>query len=547
MYLLKRIVVCLIFILATSGINAQQLTISNSQLAFGNVFENSPDSLPITIQNNFNRTINITGFRFYTTYGAPAFSSLYQYFPIPAGGSVTVWIVFSPRHNVFHNSELVIMNDGLRGNPSVDLNGQGKYSNTYYNATQNLEEQALKGALTNIISTNYLSLGYNVARDSMFMIFDNKFINGQGATQNTLECVYTGREAVGYVDRSDCQNNYSFNTEHTFPQGFFTSLEPMKSDLNHLFPTDNIANNTRGDNPFGVVTNPTWTSGGSKGTNVLFEPRDAQKGKAARALLYFVLRYQDYTNFVNPQETILRSWHQTFLPNAIEQKRNNDVFRIQRNRNPFIDYPQFVERITSICNNSIAPVVRSLDFPTDTINYGTVLPNLTTTFTYTVVNKGNNAVNFSNFSLSNSSVFQFNSGGNDTVIGPGDALSLKINCFTTTSDSVRAFLYYMTDATGSGLLTAPIFANDLVFTQLNSPEQLDFSIYPNPVHNTLNVRGAFASSIQCTIYDLTGRTLYSKNENNTDFNIDVSHFPAGVYQLQLSTTHSFFNKRIIVE
>lgn len=82
---------------------------------------------------------------------------------------------------------------------------------------------------------------------------------------------------------------------------------------------------------------------------------------------------------------------------------------------------------------------------------------------------------------------------------------------------------------------------------IHSPELMNISIFPNPVHHTLNVRGDFSSSIQCALYDITGRTLYSKNENENNFNIDVSHFPTGVYQLQLSTAHSSFNKRIIIE
>jgi hypothetical protein len=37
-----------------------------------------------------------------------------------------------------------------------------------------------------------------------------------------------------------------------------------------------------------------------------------------------------------------------FLPDAAEQVRNEDIFSLQNNRNPFIDYPQFAKRITSL-------------------------------------------------------------------------------------------------------------------------------------------------------------------------------------------------------
>src|SRR6185295_4028554 len=189
------------------------------------------------------------------------------------------------------------------------------------------------GAVT---GNGYISLGYNLARDSMFMWFDNKKTNGQGASQNTLECIYTGREAIGYTSRSDCQTNFSFNTEHTFPQSLFASNEPMRSDLHHLFPTDDASNNERADNPFGIVTNATWSVGGSKSNRSIFEPRDQQKGATARAMMYFVLRYQNYNSFFTSQESILRTWHQNFPNTQIERTRNDDIYGMQHNRNPFV-------------------------------------------------------------------------------------------------------------------------------------------------------------------------------------------------------------------
>jgi hypothetical protein len=545
MTLLSRSVTGLIVILLSCISVSAQLSISSSSLNFGIVFETAPDSLPLTIRNNANRTVTVTGLRFYNTYGAPAFSSRYQYMNIPAGDSVTIWIVFSPRHNIFHNSEMVILNDGLRGYPSVDLRGQGRFSKTYYASSEDLSEELLKDELKSIVTANYISLGYNTGRDSMFMIYDNKFINGEGASQNTIECIYTGREAVGYSDRSDCQNNYSFNTEHTFPQGYFSSLEPMKSDLHHLFPTDNLANNARGDNPFGVVSNPTWSSGGSEGTNSLFEPRDEQKGKSARALLYFVIRWQDYTNFVNPQESILRQWSRTFMPDAIEKKRNDDIFRIQRNRNPFIDYPQYLERISSICNNSVAPVITSVDQTQSSIIYGTVAPNTNTIFNYSIVNSGNTNLTISNISLSNPSVFSFVSGGNDTVIVPGDALQMRINCFTPVTDSVRAFLYY--NSTGLGNVTVPIYVNDLVFTDIAEIDPDDVIVYPNPVSDVIHITGHFNSSMNVKIIDMTGRIVLFEMNPIEQSTISIDGIAKGCYLLQISSGNNIINKRITIQ
>lgn len=63
-----------------------------------------------------------------------------------------------------------------------------------------------------------------------------------------------------------------------------------------------------------VVTSPTWSVGGSKSAGGVFEPRDEQKGNAARSIFYMAMRYQNYTGFLNGQEAILRTWNKQFPP-----------------------------------------------------------------------------------------------------------------------------------------------------------------------------------------------------------------------------------------
>ena len=524
----------------------QTLTVNTNQLSFGNVFENSPDSLQITINNSIGRDVNVTGIKFYNTYGSPAFSTPSTWFTIADGASVTIWIKFSPVHNIFHNSEMVIENDGLRGYVNVDLRGQGKYSDHYYDLTENLSEENLKNVINLVTGNGYISLGYNVARDSMFMGIDNKRTNGQSAGQNTLECVYTGREAVGYTNRSDCQTTFSFNTEHTFPQTFFTSMEPMKSDLHHLFPTDGVANNQRGDNPFGVVTSPTWNSGGSSSNGTIFEPRDQQKGRAARALIYFVLRYQNYSNFLTSQESILRTWHRNFPPSVSERKRNSDIFSIQHNKNPFVDYPVFLDRITSVSSNSTAPLISSIDLLQDTIIYGTVQPGTPVVFNYVIVNNGNTNIYFSNFNLTHPAELSFASTGNDTTISPGESLPVKIRCLTTVTDSIHAFLSFNTDATGNSLVTVPIFVNDSVFTGIKEIFS-EITLSPNPAHDRLTVSFNHSSNIlKWSLYDLAGKKISSSSlrENGA---IDLDGIGSGVYILQLIGKNGVANRKVVVQ
>ncbi|HKR02999.1 MAG TPA: endonuclease [Bacteroidia bacterium] len=512
---------------------AQTLTVSSSQLNFGNTFENAPDSLQITIYNNMGKTVDVTGIKFYTTYGAPAFSANSSGFSIPDGASNIIWIKFSPLHNIFHNSEMVIENNGLRGYVNVDLLGQGKYSNTYYNLTENLSEETLKTSLHNIMTSNYVNLTYSPARDSMFMVIDNQAVNGQGASQNTIESIYTGTLAVGYIDRSDCQANFSFNTEHTFPQSIFNSVEPMKSDLHHLFPTDDASNNERADNPFGVVTNPTWTQGGSKSNGSIFEPRDQQKGATARAMMYFVLRYANYSSFFTSQETILRTWHKNFALTQVERKRNNDIYGMQNNRNAFVDYPQFIDRITSISSTSVAPVVSSIDLPQDTIIYGYVAQSVNNIFHFVIVNNGNVNVQLSNFTLSHPGMLSFQTGGSNVTLPPGESAGLDINFFTTVPDSIHGWLTFNTDVPGQSFISVPVFANDPVFNYVPELSQADISLFPDPVHDfcMINLPGNFPGRWSISIFDFAGKeTKFSGKETNQNtMIINLQNFTPGVY------------------
>jgi deoxyribonuclease-1 len=523
----------------------QALTVSSPQMDFGDVYENAPHSLPLVLTNTLNRTVNVYGIRFYTTYGLPAFSSPDQHFSITALATDTIWVTFSPRHNIVHNSEMVIINDGLRGYTSVDLIGQGKFSNTYYNASENLSEENLKTALHTLTGVGYVSLGYNVARDSMFMGVDNKKKNGQGATQNTIECIYTGREAVGYTDRSDCQTNFSFNTEHTFPQSYFASAEPMKSDLHHLFPTDDLANNARADNPYGIVTGgTTWTGGGSSATNSIFEPRDEQKGKAARALMYFILRYQNYSNFFTSQETLLRSWNHDFPVDAIEQTRNERINSMQHNRNPFIDYPQFIERITSLSNNSSAVLVKSVDVTEDTIIYGYVSQGVDVDFNYVIVNNGTADIDLTNFSLSDPQ-FTFNSGSNDGTVNAGESHVVSIRLHATSTSTLHEFLTFNTNVSGHLNMSIPIFANDSVFDTIDEISENDIAISPVPAGNFVKVQCSGEKIKGISIYDVEGKKLMEERSVSATSEVmtDVSILAPGLYLIAVEMNQkNFFRK-----
>ena len=257
------------------------------------------------------------------------------------------YIHFTPTQNIDYSHTLIVVPDHWIGPGFSAIITHVKTGLPYYDATNNLFEDSLKAALVQLLN-GAATLTYSTARDSMFMIIDNQRVNGQGAAVNTLECVYTGTLATGYVDRLDAQTTFNFNTEHTWPQSLFSGASPMYSDLHHLFPTTESSNSERANKPFGIVANPSWQVGGSKSNSTSFEPRDAQKGATARAMLYFLARYPNYGAFVTPtSELLLRTWASQFPADAIDSARNEDIHRIQGNRNPFVDAPYLLNRITT--------------------------------------------------------------------------------------------------------------------------------------------------------------------------------------------------------
>jgi hypothetical protein len=219
---------------------------------------------------------------------------------------------------------------------------------------------ALRDALYTRIK-DHTALGYDLARDKMFGSLASP---GFDVRSGLIESIYSGVQVA--PDGTRTPGNPMFNTEHTWPQSFFSSNEPMKSDLHHLFPTDETSNSRRSNYPFAEVTCPgstcTWTSasvcntaycsaGGVSelGSNGVFEVRQKQRGDSARAIFYFAARYPDQVGTHLPayEQNALKAWSTADPPDQFECDRNDSIESLQHNRNPFVDRPEFIEKIGS--------------------------------------------------------------------------------------------------------------------------------------------------------------------------------------------------------
>lgn len=538
---MKKIILAAFVIASTASVFAQNIElVLTDSLRFPVTTEISSNMETASLYNPGPYVIEVVDIDFFEIYGDAPFTVLDTNFVLQPGDTQKVNFTFLPEHNIHHKMAAVVKTKSGFGHYIIPLSGQGRYSMNYYSTTENKSEQQLKSALNIKLAQGYNSLGYNTARDQMFMNVDNKKNNGQSASVNTLECIYTGTTITGYSDRQAAQNgNPQFNTEHTFPQGHFNSNEPMRSDMHHLFPTTNTSNSQRGNDPFGLVSNPTWNSGGSKSDGSTFEPRDAQKGATARAMMYFVLRYQDYAGFFQSQETILRDWHDQFPPTAIDEKRNSDIANLQNSRNPFVDYPQFAERITSLVTNATPVSVKELYASDDTIKLAAASGRFQ--YRYVLYNAGNDDVNLSSFSLSDTSLKFVNAPGSISL-EPNQSLAVDISF--KSDNSYNAALSYMTNIAGQVNVSVPIISGSqpqVGMEEISSRKSIE--VYPNPANQHLRIGGVEDGS-EVILINMTGQ-VYEKVLQAGK--VDLTQIPAGFYSLKLKAKPAQGGVKVLIQ
>lgn len=257
---------------------------------------------------------------------------------------------------------LGILSLGVLAICSIDVNAISVDS--YYASVTATTGEALQKQLTSVISANTIDLGYDG-------LFDAYVTTDCKPGTNIIWDMYSNCEFNVYNDHS---GNYSkegdvYNREHSIPQSWFNERSPMKSDLFHVYPTDGYVNNRRSSYPFGEVGSATYTSkNGSKVgsssfsgySGTVFEPIDEYKGDFARTYFYMATRYANqvgswtagnatavfkgsYPYLTDYAVNLFTKWAIEDPVSEKEINRNNAVYKLQNNRNPYIDHPEYVE------------------------------------------------------------------------------------------------------------------------------------------------------------------------------------------------------------
>lgn len=236
----------------------------------------------------------------------------------------------------------------------------------YYNDAQDLSGTALRQALHNIIdghnSQTYASLWTHFRETDRKS--NNKVWDMYSDVPNGVppyEFAFVSDQCGSYQQEGDC-----YNREHSWPKSWFNDNAPMDTDLFHLVPTDGYVNGKRGNYAYGETKTIFWesengskvgASGFSNMTGTVFEPIDAYKGDFARIYFYMATRYFNedagwYSNslidgadFTNVGVALLLKWHKQDPVSQKEIDRNNAIYLIQNNRNPFVDHPEYAKAI----------------------------------------------------------------------------------------------------------------------------------------------------------------------------------------------------------
>jgi len=239
----------------------------------------------------------------------------------------------------------------------------------YYQSVIGLSGDSLKAALHDLIKDHimfpYFSDSTVATKDIMIKSDidlenpDNIILFYSGRSQN--------KEYRDHGDNFDYMREYgishedSWNREHIWAKshGFPDMADTAYTDVHHLRPADRSINGARGNRDFDWGGYSLEEVDGCYYDFDSWEPPDRVKGDVARMMFYMTVRYEgenktydlelmDKTGTYGPKfgklSTLLQ-WHELDPVDEKERHRNEVIYFYQHNRNPFIDHPEFVEKI----------------------------------------------------------------------------------------------------------------------------------------------------------------------------------------------------------
>lgn len=277
----------------------------------------------------------------------------------------------TPDNSVNNSSENTIVDSNSQENSESPISGIDENVAKYYEGIQfSKTGKELKTQLSTLL-VKHKNIGYS----ALLNAFKTTDVREDGKVYD----MYSLADFEFDVDKDPgtggTKEGEYYNREHSIPNSWFggkkAESSPMYSDLFHLYPTDKYVNNERGNYPYGETNGPKKFNNGSKlgsctfsgYTGTVFEPIDEYKGDFARSYFYFVTCYEKenitqtseakvvfekdgtISTLTTYAKNLFLKWSKNDPVSEKEIKRNNEVYKYQNNRNPFIDIPGLEESI----------------------------------------------------------------------------------------------------------------------------------------------------------------------------------------------------------
>ncbi len=290
---------------------------------------------------------------------------------------------------------------------------------TYYSTVDASSQAALRSTLHDVID-DHTRYPYSSTSTDTWDILNDADENPSNASE--LLTIYKNQ---AYAD--GCSSGCAWNREHTWAKSYGFSEESGNgripyTDCHQLRAANASYNSSRGNKPHNTCSGgcTTYTTdanngfgggasdvdlgnggsiacGGTPAAGDVWETWDHRKGDVARTILYMDVRYEGDTGTLGDEQDLiatsdlslmtvettncgdgyqdpayhgvlstLLAWHAADPVDSDEQRRNDQVWCYQQNRNPFVDHPEWVDCLyNGVCSGAGSPAFGGIDSAAD--------------------------------------------------------------------------------------------------------------------------------------------------------------------------------------
>ena len=400
-----------------------------------------------------------------------------------------------------------------------------------------------------VFYSNYAPTMINLfeARDTMVSVGTSKFFRA-------INCAYSGL-ARPYNEPFDW-TAYDFSREHTYPHSWMPTFDasnperPEYNDQHNLYPTkQSNVNATRCNYPLGeVVTQESFYLLGKLGLDAngrrVYEPRDAHKGRAARAMMYMAICYNGisgnnwgFTQNIGvcsgvpipygQDQNILKRWNLEHLPDAYDMARNDFLDSLQQNRNPFVDHPEWACKINFLNLSYIAnPPITCYEIPDTNCN----APNFTVDTTQLTTAQ----ISWNAVSGATAYSLQYKASNASTWITQGPITSPFTISNLQENTTYVARMFSTCGNTNSDTTAEQSFTTR--FSSIHEVFASQWQLYPNPANDLLQLHfNGNATLLNATLMvtDITGKQLLVQTAASKTEIISLTGLSKGMYLLHI--------------